>query len=179
MDCEDDVDVLIEDSEESPKEHAERQKDQKVITMLKEALQEKARCISDLTYLVEDASVLQNALNSLENVMKAMDAACMKQEGLPVCLSPRKRKLNAKTVDYHKVFHSKLPLRKQFKKSKAKKAPKVAVGIIDLTEADDFEPPVMHRRPGECDVSSVSTLQKQDKNTGIMNSKNSFINEFK
>lgn len=131
-----------------------------MITMLKGALQEKARCISHLTYLVEDASVLQSALDSLENVMKAMDAACMKQEVLPVHLSPRKQELNVKTVDYHKVFHSKVPLRKRFKKSKSKKAPKVAVGIIDLAEADDFEPPVKHRRPGECHVSSVSTLQK-------------------
>ena len=95
-----------------------------MIIMLKGVVQEKVRGIPELTYDVEDASVLQNALDSLENVMKAMDAACVKQEGLPVRQSPRKRKLNVKSVDYQKLFHSKLPLRKRFKRSKSKKAPK-------------------------------------------------------
>ena len=48
----------------------------------------------------------------LKNVVKAMDAACIKQEGLPIQQRPRKQKLKLENVEYHKVFHSKLPLRR-------------------------------------------------------------------
>ena len=77
--------------------NVDKEKDEKEIIMLKGALKEKARCISDLTYLVEDVSVLQKALDSLEDVAKAMDAACIKQEGLPIPQSPRKQKSKVET----------------------------------------------------------------------------------
>jgi len=100
---------------------AKEKEDEKEI-MLKGALKEKAKCISDLTYLVEDVSVLQTALDSLKNVVTTMDTACIKQEGLPIRQSPRKRKLKLKNVEYHKVCHSKLPLRRRLKRAKLPRA---------------------------------------------------------
>lgn len=160
------VDVHADICEQGPPKDDEKEKeDEKVIITLRGALQGKAKCITDLSYVVDDASVLQNALDTLENVARAMDAVCIKQEGLPLRQSPRKRKLNPKTVEYHKVFYSKLPLRKRFKRQagkKSTKASKSTVNVIDLTEDDDFEePPVKHRRPGESDISAVSILSMQ------------------
>jgi len=137
---------------------AKKKEDEKEVIMLKGALKEKAKCISDLTYLVEDVSVLQTALDSLKNVVKAMDTACIKQEGLPIRQSPRKRKLKLKNVEYHKVFHSKLPLRRRLKRAtglKPSKAPQSALSF-DLTEDDDFEPPVKHHKSAPVHVSTVS-----------------------
>ena len=141
--------VHVENSEDDPKMDVVQEKEdaEKEIIMLKGALKEKAKRISDLIYLVEDVSVLQKALDSLEDVVKAMDAGCIKQEGLPVRQSPRKRKLKVKNVEYHKVFHSKLPLRRRLKRatgSKSSKTPQSEFSL-DLTEDDDFEPAVKHR----------------------------------
>ena len=89
-------------------------------------------------------------------MVKAIDAACIKQEGLPFRQSPGKRKLKLKNVEYHKVFYSKLPLRRRFKRAtgfKSNKAPQNVVSF-DLTEDDDLEPPVKHYR----DISNGSCL---------------------
>ncbi|XP_034051424.1 uncharacterized protein LOC117532223 isoform X2 [Thalassophryne amazonica] len=135
-----------ESSEQDPqKKAAGKKEEEKVILMLQGVLREKVKCISDLTYLVQNVSVLQNALGSLENVVKAMDDARIKQEGLPVCQSRIKRKLKLQTVEYHKVFHSKLPHRKRFRKQK---------GSRETLEAatEDFEPTVKHHRSEVPDV---------------------------
>lgn len=84
--------------------NVDKEKDEKEIIMLKGALKEKASCISDLMYLVEDFKVLQKALDPLKNVFKAMDAACVKQEGLPIQQSPRKQSWNLKTWNTTKFF---------------------------------------------------------------------------
>ena len=175
MTVHDDEEVYDEHSEDDPKMDVVKEKeDEKEIIMLKGALKEKAKCISDLTYLVEDVSVLQKALDSLEDVFEAMDAACIKQEGLPIRQSPRKRKLKVKNVEYHKVFHSKLPLRRRLKRAtglKSKKAPQNAIPLsFDLTEDDDFEPPVKHHRLAAAQVSTVSILSIQS-NRAIIKSK--------
>ena len=168
--------VHVEHSEDDPKMDVVQEKEdatEKEIIMLKGALKEKARCISDLTYLVEDVSVLQKALDSLEDVAKAMDAACIKQEGLPIRQSPRKRKLKVKNVEYHKVFHSKLPLRRRLKRAtgfKSNKAFQNAISSVDLTEDDDFEPPVKHHRSAAAHVSTVSILSIQS-NRAVIKSK--------
>jgi len=149
-----DEEVHVEHGEEDPKMDVAREKEDEKEIMLKGALKEKAKCISDLTYLVEDVSVLQTALDSLKNVVTTMDTACIKQEGLPIRQSPRKRKLKLKNVEYHKVFHSKLPLRRGLKSSKA---PQSAVSF-DFTEDDDFEPPVKRHKLAAVHVSTSTTM---------------------
>lgn len=150
--------------------NVDKEKDEKEIIMLKGALKEKASCISDLMYLVDDFKVLQKALDPLKNVFKAMDAACVKQEGLPIQQSPRKqsRKLKLENVEYHKVFHSKLSLRRWSKRATGFKSNKASQNAIsfDLTEDDNFEPPVKHHRSAAALVSTVScqfnlTVQQQ------------------
>lgn len=158
----DEEDIMTDDlpahisEDDATKDVAENKGDDKV----KRAMQEKAKCIADLTYLVDNVTVLNSTLDALENVAKAMDASCTKREGLPIRQSPKKRKLKLNTVEYHKVFHSKLPSRKRFKrqtKTKSKKSPQSAVSI-DLAKDDDFQPPLKHRRPGASDISALSTL---------------------
>jgi len=66
-----DEEVHAEHGEDDPQmDVAKEKEDEKEIIMRKGARKEKAQYISDLTYLV-DVSVLQKALDSLKNVVKA------------------------------------------------------------------------------------------------------------
>ena len=89
--------------------------------------------------------------------IRCMDAACIKQEGLPIRQSPRKRMLKLKGVEYHKVFHSKLPLRRRLKRAarlKHNNVPQNAVSF-HLTGVGYFDPPVKHHRSAAAHVSTV------------------------
>ena len=149
-----------ERSEKGCHKFGSRERDEeKVCISLRKALQEKAKCITDLTYVVDDASVLQNALDNLENVVRSLDFVCIIQEGLPLRQSPRKRKLKLKNVEYHKVFHSKLPPRKRYKRQPGKnRASKSVFNVVDLTGDEPPGPPVKHCSPEAPNISTVSIL---------------------
>ena len=60
--------------------------------------------------------MLHDAINIADSLQVALRATCPRVDGLSLSSSPAKKKLKITSIDYHKVFHKKLPLRKKRKK---------------------------------------------------------------
>ena len=86
------------------------------LVKLQRQFQDKLSRLKNLSFLVEDVKVLQDAINIADNLQVALRATCPRVEGLFLRSSPAKRKLKITSIDYHKVFCKKLPLRKKQKK---------------------------------------------------------------
>ena len=86
------------------------------LAKLQRQFQDKLSGLRNLSFLVEDVKVLQDAINIADNLHDALRATCPRVEGLFLRSSPAKNKLKITSIDYHKVFHKKLPLRKKRKK---------------------------------------------------------------
>ena len=86
------------------------------LAKLQRQFQDKLSGLKNLSFLVEDVKVLQDAINIADSLQVALRATCPRVCGLFLRSSPAKKKLKITSIDYHKVFHKKLPLRKKRKK---------------------------------------------------------------
>ena len=102
---------------------------------LRRRLQEKIDGLRNTAFLVHDPQVLTEAIQQLESLHVFMKRSCPSSGGLPLRASPVKKKLKITKVDYHQVFHKKLPQRKRWNK---KKSGELKV-FIDLTEEPEAE----------------------------------------
>ena len=75
----------------------------------------------DAAYNVEDPDCLQEALKNLAQVHSSLLSKIPNEGGLRMRTSPAKKRLKVTTMDYHKVFHKKLPLRRKKKTLKSRK----------------------------------------------------------
>lgn len=91
-------------------------------------LMERLDNLKSLLFLVDNQEVLEDAAQTLEELTSSLREHCPNQDGLPLRQSPAKKRLKTTSVDYHKVFHKKLPMRKKYKRKD--KNPKV---VVDLT----------------------------------------------
>ena len=116
---------------------------------LRKLLLGKIDSMKNLIFLIDDANVLQDATSAVDAILANVQEHCPEQNGIPLRQSPVKKKLKKTSVDYHKVFHKKLPMRKKF----SKKATNVRV--IDLTDEESTTPITTEEvsNPVNCTVS--------------------------
>lgn len=86
------------------------------LAKLRRQFQDKLDGLKNISFLVEDAKMLQEAINFADNLQVALRSTCPRVDGLLLRGSPEKKKLKITSPDYHKVFHKKLSLRKKRKK---------------------------------------------------------------
>ncbi|CAB4010226.1 Calcium-responsive transcription factor, partial [Paramuricea clavata] len=112
---------------------------------LRKLLLGKIDSLKNLIFLIDDANVLQNATSAVDAILANVQQHCPEQNGIPLRQSPVKKKLKKTSVDYHKVFHKKLPMRKKF----SKKATNVR--LIDLTD-EESTTPITTEEPKTSDI---------------------------
>ena len=100
---------------------------------LRQAVIERASLVRDAAYNVDDTECLGDALETLKRVHAALVAKSRGQEGLPVRASPARKRLKVTSMDYHKVFHKGLPLRRGRRKAKVRKN----FTYVDLTSSPE------------------------------------------
>ena len=82
-------------------------------------LLEKLDSLKNLAFVVDDSKALDDASSAIDKIILDLYGRCTDQNGLPLRQSPVKKKLKTTSVDYHKVFHKKLPKRRKFTKKVA------------------------------------------------------------
>ena len=82
---------------------------------LQKSLIEKLNLARDCAFQVEDPEHLREALVYADKIYEHLIRNCPTSEGLPVRASPKKKRLKVTRVEYHQVFHKKLPLRRKKK----------------------------------------------------------------
>ena len=65
--------------------------------------------MKDIAFLVDNNNILREAFIAVKSVYDMLTKYCPENHGLPLRNSPVKKKLKANEVDYHQVFHKKLP----------------------------------------------------------------------
>ena len=65
---------------------------------------------------VDHHGILAKAVEEIRNVYDMPLKSCPKRNGLPLRNSPVKKKLKPNRVEYHQVFHKKLPKGRKWKK---------------------------------------------------------------
>ena len=102
---------------------------------LRSILQAELNAVKDSSFLVEDDDTLAKAIEEIKRVHEVMLKSCPKRNGLPLRSSPVKKKLKPNRIEFHQVFHKKLPKRRKWKKKIS--VPKVVIGEqeeIDVKE---------------------------------------------
>ena len=69
--------------------------------------------MKDIAFLVDNNNILREALIAVKSVYDMLTKYCPENHGLPLRNSQVKKKLKANEVDYHQVFHKKLPKRRK------------------------------------------------------------------
>ena len=87
------------------------------VVKLQKKFQDALAGLKDVSFLLDDVGVLQEATTIVEKLLSNLRATCPKAEGLFLRSSPEKKKLKITTTEYHKVFHKKLSLRRKKKKT--------------------------------------------------------------
>ncbi|PFX34856.1 hypothetical protein AWC38_SpisGene145 [Stylophora pistillata] len=85
-------------------------------TRMRKSLQEQLNAVKDAAFLVDDNNILREALSGVKVVYDMLTKNSPKNHGLSLRNSPVKNKLKLNQVEYHQVFHKKLPKRRKWKK---------------------------------------------------------------
>ena len=91
------------------------------VEKLRKSVLEKASLVRDAAYNVEDPECLKEALKNLAQVHSSLLNKIPNEGGIRMRTSPAKKRLRVSTMDYHKVFHKTLPLRRRRKTLKSRK----------------------------------------------------------
>lgn len=83
---------------------------------LRKVRQAELNSVKDVSFLVDHDSILAKAVEGVRNVYDMLLKSWPKRNGLPLRNSPVKKKRKPKRVEYHQVFHKKLPKRRKCKK---------------------------------------------------------------
>lgn len=83
-------------------------------TRLRKNLQKQLNAAKDVAFLVDNSNILREALIGVR--IRRADKKLSQKSGLPLRNSPVKKKFKANKVEYHQVFHKKLPKRRKWKK---------------------------------------------------------------
>ncbi len=97
-------------------------------TKLRKRLQERRDVLRSATFTVDDSAVLENALTMVDAVLKELQQSASHENGLPLRQSPEKKKLKITQVDFHKVKHKSLPIRRRHNKRRKDRGVVVYVG---------------------------------------------------
>ena len=86
---------------------------------LRKTLNEQLNAVKDVMFLVDNDNIhiLREAIMGIKAVYDMLLKSCPKNHGLPLRNSPVKKKLKPNRVDYHQVFHKKLPKRRKWKRT--------------------------------------------------------------
>lgn len=87
-------------------------------TKARRRLQERIDVLRSVTFRIDDGTALENAISMVETLITQLQKSSPHQNGLPLRQSPVKKRLKVTEVDYHKVFHKKLPTRRWRNKKK-------------------------------------------------------------
>ena len=85
------------------------------VEKLRKSVLEKASLVRDAAYNVEDPECLKEVLKNLAQVHSSLLNKIPNEGGIRMRTSPAKKRLRVSTMDYHKVFHKTLPLRRRRK----------------------------------------------------------------
>ena len=113
------------------------------IKQLRKSILEKASLVRNAMYSVDDPECFKETLKNLTQVHQSLLCKIPNKGGLPVRTSPTKKRLRVTSMDYHKVFHKKLPLRRRRKTLKTRKDVTVdskSSITIDLTSSPESSP---------------------------------------
>ena len=91
---------------------------------LRTQVRETAGLVCDATYHVTNIDCLKEAMEALKKIHQSLMCNSLREGSLPIRTSPLKKRLKVTSLDYQKVFHKKLPLRRKRKirvKSQKKK----------------------------------------------------------
>ena len=91
------------------------------VEKLRKSVLEKISLVRHAAYSVEDPDCLKEALTNLAQVHSSLLSKIPNEGGLRMRTSPAKKRLRVTTMDNHKVFHKKLPLRRKTKTLKSRK----------------------------------------------------------
>ena len=101
------------DENHSSPEKQERQKEHPSLTSLHKSVREKATLVSDAAYNVDEIECLRDAVVNLDRIYQSLRRSRHMEDGLPMRISPVKKRLKVTTMDYHKIFHKPLPRRRR------------------------------------------------------------------
>ena len=88
------------------------------LVKLRRQFQEKLDGLKSISFMVEDAKMLQDAIGIADSLQVALCSTCTRVGGILLRGSPEKKKLKITLTDYHKVFHKKFPQKVPQKKTK-------------------------------------------------------------
>ena len=77
---------------------------------------------------MDDTNIPQDTASAVDLLLATANEHCPEQNGIPLRHSPVKKKLKKTSLDYHKLLHKKLPIRKKLTKKSGNAA------VIDLTD---------------------------------------------
>ncbi|XP_046856088.1 uncharacterized protein LOC124449187 [Xenia sp. Carnegie-2017] len=97
---------------------------------LRKILQEQLGQIHSMTFLIDNETTLQEAVQKAESLKQFLEQNFPTENGLPLRLSPVKKKLKVTETKYHQIFHKALPPRRR-------KTKKSTPFTIDLTNVGD------------------------------------------
>ena len=80
-------------------------------------------------------TTMSTALKQLENIQLVLQKSCSSTHGIPLRISPFKKKLKITSTEYHQVFHKKFPPKRRWKK----KTTKADVIFIEEDSNDDVD----------------------------------------
>ena len=85
------------------------------VAKLRTQVRETAGLVRDATYHVTNIDCLKEAMEALKKIHHSLMCNSLREGSLPIRSSPPKKRLKVTSLDYHKVFHKKLPLRRKRK----------------------------------------------------------------
>ena len=112
------------------------------VEKLRKSVLKKTSLVRDAAYNVEDPECLQEALKNLAQVHSSLLSRIPNEGGLRMRTSPVKKRLRVTSMDYHKVFHKNLPLRRRRKTLKSRKNmdSKATTTTIIITSSPEASP---------------------------------------
>ena len=136
MDCEQAEAESVEKSDiELPNNSPNGTTTTSTVEKLRKRFLDKIDTVKNITYMVDDEITMSTALKQLENIQLMLKKSCSSTHGIPLRISPVKKKLKITSTEYHQVFHKKLPPRRRWKK----KTPKADVIFIEEDSNDDVD----------------------------------------
>lgn len=122
-------------------------------TKLRKPPQERIDRLRSTTFMVSDSTALENAIKTVADALLELQKVAKHENGLPLCQSPAKQKLQSTQVDYHtKPF-----LHADVTKSKRERGIAVDLGKDDNTPKDNI---VESKEVGRFLVFVSQTLQR-------------------
>lgn len=101
----------------------------------RQVLLNKIDVIRNTVFCIDNITCLQETIEGMEEIERKMSAYRTFENGLPTRISPVKKKLKVTSIDYHKVLHRPLSLRRKRKGYKKEKCIRSNPVVIDLTSS--------------------------------------------